>query len=179
MAFVVVVLAVCACALPQTAMSQTPDDITPIPSGPAVPLAEMQARCDASAVGRTAGARRDGAFNPGVAGAAEVLAKIKPVVSGFAPNGFETRTGGTVSTGEDGMPAFMRPWDFHVLSYPYACLPNGNFWRDVHYGFSMYLFINTGLGYGAYRLPTDFNPNSPNGAARIPGSGSTVCRANG
>ncbi len=162
-ALAVVVLAVCVCALPQTVTAQTPGDITPVPSGPAVPLAEMQARCDASAVGRTAGVRRDDAFNPGVAGAAAVLAKIRPIFAGFAPNGFETRTGGTVFTPEYGMPAYMRPWNFHVLSYPYSCLSNGRFSQDTHYAFSAYVTINNGLDHGPYRLPLDYNPDSRNG----------------
>lgn len=140
-----------------------PDDIKPVPSGPAVPLAQMEANCDTSAVGRTAAAHRDEAYNPGPAGAATVLAKIKPIFAGFAPNGFETRTGGTVFTPDYGMPANMHPWNFHVLGYPYGCLSNGKFTKDEHYAFSAYITINNGLHYGAYRLPTDFNPNSPNG----------------
>lgn len=158
-----VVLAACVCALPQAAMAQTPGDIKPVPSGPAVPLAEMRARCDASAVGRTAAARRDDAFNPGVAGAAAVLAKIRPIFAGFAPNGFETRVGGTVFTPEYGMPAYMRPWNVHVLSYPYSCLSNGRFSQDTHYAFSAYITINNGLDRGPYRLPFDYNPESRNG----------------
>lgn len=163
LALAAVGLAACVCALPQAATAQTPGDIEPVPSGPAVPLAEMRASCDASAVGRTAGARRDDAFNPGVAGAAAVLAKIKPIFAGFAPNGFETRTGGTVFTPEDGMPAYMRPWNFHVLSYPYACLSNGRFSQDTHYAYSAYITINNGLDHGPYRLPFDFDPDSQNG----------------
>ncbi len=162
LAVAVVVLGTCAGLLPQAATAQTPDDVRPVPSGPAVPLAEMQASCDASAVGRTSGARGDDAFNPRVAGAAAVLAQIKPMFAGFAPNGFETRTGGTVFTPEYGMPAYMHPWNFRVLSYPYSCLSNGRFDKDGHYAFSAYISINTGLHHGAYRLPTDFDPNNQN-----------------
>ena len=153
------VLATCTCMLPEVARAQA-RDITPVPSGAAVPLAQMQASCDAGAVGRTAGARKDDAFSPGVAGAAAVLAKIKPIFAGFAPNGFETRTGGTVFASEDGMPAYMRPWNFRVLSYPYSCLSSGKFTKDTHYGISAYISINTGLHRGAYRLPTDFDPGN-------------------
>lgn len=157
------VLAACACLLPQGANAQVPHDIKPVPSGSAVPLAQMQASCDANAVGRTAAARKDDAYAPNAAGAAAVLAKIKPIFAGFAPNGFETRTGGTVFTRNHGMPANMHPWNFHVLSYPYGCLSNGKFFKDGHYGFSAYVTINDGLHHGPYRLPDKFTPDSPNG----------------
>lgn len=157
------ILVACVLTLPQAATAQAPSDIKPIPSGPAVPLADMQANCNAAVVGRTAGARGDDAFSPGVAGAAAVLATIKPIFAGFSPNGFATRTGGTVFTAEDGMPGYMRPWNFRVVSFPYSCLSNGRFNQDTHYAFSAYISINTGLHYGAYRQPADFNPNSPNG----------------
>ncbi len=175
LAIAALVLATCAAMQPQAAAKNgvehnadqaarvKPGDITPVPSGPAVPLAQMQAGCDAGAVGRTAGARRDDAYNPRVAGAAAVLARIKPIFADFAPNGFETRTGGHVPDPGYGMPAYMRPWDFHVLGYPYSCLSNGKFFKDSHYGFSAYISINTGLDNGPYRLPFDYNPDSSNG----------------
>src|SRR5690606_30951900 len=101
------------------------DDIRPVPAGPALPLQQMQSACDGGLVGRTAGLHRDESYNPDVAGAAAVLAQIRPLFAGFTPNGFETRTGGTVSTVNYGMPAYMQPWNFHVLSYPYSCLSSG------------------------------------------------------
>jgi hypothetical protein len=162
------ILATVAGALPQAAQAQgiardIPADIKPVPSGPAVPLAQMQASCDANAVGRTAAARKDEAYAPSPAGAATVLAKIKPIFAGFAPNGFETRTGGTVFTPNYGMPANMHPWNFHVLAYPYGCLSNGKFTRNGHYAFSAYITINDGLHHGPYLVPFKFTPDSANG----------------
>lgn len=155
--------ATCAFVLEGSGRAQIPSDVKPVPSGPAVPLAEMQAKCDPSLVERTAALRTDAAYNPRVGGAAEVLAKVRPIFEGFAPNGFETRTGGTVFTTEYGMLANMRPWNFHVLGYPYSCLSNGKLYKNSHYAFSAYLTINDGLDRGAYRLPTDYNPDSTNG----------------
>lgn len=43
-------------------------------------------------------------IRPVPAGAAAVLAQIRPLFAGFTPNGFETRTGGTVSTVNYGLP---------------------------------------------------------------------------
>lgn len=130
-----------------------------VPEGPAVPLQQMQSACDPDLVSRTAGQRKDDTYNPGLAGAAAVLEKLRPVFTGFAPNGFETRTGGTVFSANYGMPDNMQPWNFHVLAYPYSCLSNGSFDRDGHYAFSAYITINDGLDHGAYTLPDDYIPD--------------------
>ncbi len=141
-----------------------PADIKPVPSGPAVPLAKMQASCDVNAVGRTKAARKDPAFNLGLPGAAAVLAKIKPVFASFAPNGFETEA--SVSQPVDVtalQPAYMRPWVYAVGSQPYGCHSNGKFFKDTHYGFHAFINVNYSMGEGPFALPHDFDPNSENG----------------
>ena len=80
------ILATVAGALPQAAQAQgiardIPADIKPVPSGPAVPLAQMQASCDANAVGRTAAARKDEAYAPSPAGAATVAVLVRVPVA--------------------------------------------------------------------------------------------------
>lgn len=138
------------------------DDIRPVPSGPAVSLQQMQAACDATLVDRTAGDHRADPYNPAVAGAAAVLARIRPIFAAFAPNGFETRTGGTVFNPNYGMPANMQPWNFHVLAYPYSCLSSGRVDLNDHYAISAYITINDGLGHGPYTVPDDFSPEGYN-----------------
>ncbi len=141
-----------------------PADIKPVPSGPAVPLAKMQASCDVNAVGRTRAARKDPAFNPGLPGAAAVLAKIKPVFAGFAPNGFETEASGSLPVDVTALqPAYMRPWVYAVGSLPYGCHSNGKFFKDTHYGFHAFINVNYSMGEGPFSLPPDFDPNSENG----------------
>jgi len=149
---------------PATATRSMPGNIKPVPTGPAVPLAQMQANCDKEAVMRTAAVRKETPYNPKFPGASAVQAKIKPVFADFAPNGFETEGGGIVyaSSGSAWQPAYMRPWGYAVSSHPYGCLSNGKFYKDSHFAIVAYVEINQGLGDGPYALPAHFDPNSEN-----------------
>jgi len=140
-----------------------PGNIKPVPTGPAVPLAQMQANCDKEAVGRTAALRKDDPSRPGVPGSGPVLDKLKAVFADFAPNGYETHAGTHVMGRAHEMPAYMTTWTYSVLGYPYGCLSNGKFFKDGHYALSAYIFINGSLGDGPYRHASAYNPDSSNG----------------